>query len=96
MPRRRHHRADSRWGQMSRVVVDRIAGNVRALRKQRGWTQRQLGEAIGRDASTISNVESGQHLSISVGLVMLIADALGVTLGSLADDGGDGGGDGRK
>lgn len=39
---------------------ERIADRVRALRRERGWTQAELGEALGLSQARLSEIERGQ------------------------------------
>lgn len=64
-----------------RVVGERI----RALRKARGWSRERLAEAASVHSSHLGGVERGEHNS-SLELLGAVADALGVSLGSLVED----------
>lgn len=55
---------------------------VQALRRQRGLTQEQLAEAIGRSVDTISNIETGR-LSTRIDTALKLATVLGTTLAQL-------------
>lgn len=60
--------------------------NLSRLRELRGLNQRQLGEMIGRDQSTIQRAETG-HASAKLSTYQACADALGVSLAAIfADD----------
>lgn len=50
---------------------------MRALRRERGWTQMQLAERCGIDNKTISRAENGRF-AISVDQVARLAAALNV------------------
>lgn len=52
------------------------------IRELRGLNQRQLGEMIGRDQSTIQRAETG-HPSAKLATYVACAEALGVTLADL-------------
>ncbi len=59
---------------------------IQELRKQKGWSQDRLAEAIGRTRDAVSNMErgvNGTHIKIAYG----IAEALGVPLADLFDFG---------
>ena len=60
---------------------------VQELRKQKGWSQDRLAEAIGRTRDAVSNVERGVN-GTHIKLAYLIADALGVSMADLFDFGG--------
>lgn len=60
-----------------------VGGNLRALRKARGWTQADLAEAIGlRDFMAVSRWERGEHRPSEANIVAL-AEALNVTVADL-------------
>ena len=61
-----------------------IGDRIRALRRQRGWSQEQLGELVHFSQSKISKIENGDWDSLSD--LKLIARALGVKLKDLIDD----------
>ena len=66
-------------------IVDRLlAGEspVRVYRKYRGLTQKQLAEAAGIDAVTLSQIETGRRAG-SLKTLAAIAKALGVGAGDL-------------
>jgi transcriptional regulator with XRE-family HTH domain len=55
---------------------------IQELRKQKGWSQDRLAEAIGRTRDAVSNMErgvNGTHIKIAYA----IAEALGVPLADL-------------
>ncbi len=54
----------------------RVAGQVLALRKARGLTQRQLSERTGIQQSEISRIEAA-HANPTMGTISVIARALG-------------------
>lgn len=56
--------------------------NLRALRKQRGLTMKQLGAAIGVAESTVSLYESGKR-SPDIETLMRIADCFDISIDSL-------------
>jgi len=61
-----------------------IGGTIKALRKQRGLTQEQLGEAIGISFQAVSKWENGIALP-DVTLVPALASYFGVTIDALFD-----------
>lgn len=65
-----------------RDVQSRFGRRVRELRKQKGLTQEQLAEAIGRSVDTVSNIERGSSLT-RISTVAAIADALGVSMSGM-------------
>jgi len=74
MPRKRDH-------DLLRVVGQRVAN----ARKDRGWTQEQLAEAIGIEAVSLSRLETGDR-ALSLSTLGHISDALGVGLADLLDE----------
>ncbi len=62
-----------------------IGERVRKYRRQKGWSQEQLGAMVGISQSKISKIENGNWDSLSD--LKLIAKALGVKLKDLIDDG---------
>lgn len=55
----------------------RLGLAVRALRRRRGWTQRELGARCGLSQSTISDVECGLGFVSTVDTLMRLVAALG-------------------
>lgn len=65
-------------------VRKRLAGNMKRLRKERGWSQEALADEAGLDRTYISGVERVvKNPTISV--VERIATALGCRMGELLD-----------
>jgi transcriptional regulator with XRE-family HTH domain len=70
---------------MSNKKLDRAFGlKIQTLRRQRGLSQEQLAEKIGRSTDTISNIERGSS-STRIESAAAIAKVLGVTLSELFD-----------
>ena len=65
-------------------MMQLIGERVRKYRRQKGWSQEQLGAMVGFSQSKISKIENGDWDSLS-GL-RLIAKALCVKLKDLIDD----------
>lgn len=59
-----------------------IGIRVRSLRLERGWGQRELGDAAGLDRAYISSVEHGKQ-NLTLGAIKRLADALDVSLEDL-------------
>lgn len=53
-----------------------VAEQIRLLRTQAGWSQRQLAEKTGTTASVISRLESAQYEGHSLAMLRRIAAAL--------------------
>ena len=64
-----------------------IRDRIRALRRQRGWSQEQLGELVHFSQSKISKIEHGDWDSLSD--LRLIAKALDVPIEELITDHSD-------
>lgn len=65
-------------------VKEKLAVNMKRLRKERGWSQEALADAAGLDRTYISGVERVvKNPTISV--VERVASALECTLGELLD-----------
>ncbi|SDG46997.1 helix-turn-helix domain-containing protein [Desulfosporosinus hippei] len=54
---------------------------IAKIRKERGWTQKELAEATGLSRSRIAAIEEGGHPGIKT--MAMIADALGVEVKEL-------------
>lgn len=63
-------------------MFDYIGANVYRARLRNGWTQEKLAEAADLDLRFLQRVERGKT-NLSVVVVVALADALGVTPGSL-------------
>src|SRR5574344_1803817 len=59
-----------------------IAGSIRELRKQCGFTQKNLAEKVGVSIQTVSKWEKGIS-SRDINLLPAIADALGISINRL-------------
>lgn len=68
----------------------RFGARVQTLRRQRGMTQEQLAEAIGKSTDTVSNIETGR-LSTRIDTALRIAQSLGVEIPRLFDVDNSGG-----
>jgi transcriptional regulator with XRE-family HTH domain len=64
------------------IMPMRYPLNLKVLRKRRGFTQGDLGEAIGSDQSTVQRWETGSR-NPDLADINRLADALGVTAGDL-------------
>lgn len=62
----------------------RISGNIRRSRREKGMTQEGLAEAAGISLKMVQKLEGGQK-GFRMETAIRIAEALGVSLGSLAD-----------
>lgn len=63
----------------------KLFGNkVRAVRKERGWSQEELADACELDRTYIGGIERGER-NVSLMNIAKIAQALGVKASSLID-----------
>ena len=68
---------------MKATFVDNIGENIKRARKERGLTQRELGEKIGKKYSTVQKYENG-IIEPPISVIRDIAAALGVDPYSIA------------
>ncbi len=68
-----------------RPVGTRFGARLRALRKQKNYTQAELAEYLGIDRSHLSELENG-HKNVSLCLLDVIAQGFKVSLSDLLDD----------
>ncbi len=61
----------------TRRVCRDVGENVYGLRRQRGWTQREVAERMDVEESAVRRIESGRY-NLTIGTVALVARALGV------------------
>ena len=66
------------------VLLQELGRRVGQARRDRGWTQEALAEAIGIEAVTLSRLETGDR-ALSLTMLDRIATAIGVKLGDLVD-----------
>lgn len=65
-------------------VRDRLAANMKRLRKERGWSQEVLADEAGLDRTYISGIER-KVKNPTVTVVERVAKALGCPMGVLLD-----------
>lgn len=65
-------------------VRDRLAANMKRLRKERGWSQEALADAAGLDRTYISGIER-KVKNPTITVVDRVAIALGCRLGDMLD-----------
>ncbi len=71
------------------TINDGIRNHVRRHRRQRDWTQEQLGARVGVTRQTIISIEGGKY-NPSVGLAIRMAQAFGVPVEELFEIEGGG------
>ena len=74
--------------QRDQQLVRDVGRRVAQARKDRGFTQGQLSEAVGIEAVTLSRLETGDR-ALSLSTLANLAGALGVPVGELLDVGRD-------
>lgn len=62
-------------------VKVRVGRQIRDARKEKGLTQKELGEKLGVADSVITNYESGKQ-NLTIETLQKIADALGIEFGT--------------
>jgi len=62
-----------------------LAENIRRIRKEKGWSQKELGEMIGSHLSHVNRIETGKYKP-SLDVLKKIADVLEVSLDHLVSD----------
>lgn len=65
-------------------VRTRLATNMKALRKARGWSQEVLADEAGLDRTYVSGIER-KVKNPTITVIERVAAALGCTLGALLD-----------
>ena len=71
---------------LEQVPIESFAGKVKALRKGRGLTIRELAEAICVSNSTIARWENGASPACSRETLQLLADFFNVPIGYFVDN----------
>ena len=62
-----------------------IGQNIRKYRKQKGWSQKDLSDAVDIDRANISGIENGERGVINCVMLKRFARALGVSMDTLMD-----------
>jgi len=65
-------------------LLEALGARLAVIRRQRGWTQEALSEAVGIEPVTLSRLETGDR-ALSLSTLAAAAGALGVSLGDLVD-----------
>lgn len=61
-------------------VSERLGARIAELRKERGWTQRELAERTGITPTYVSEIENARTKNVGSAILLEIADALGASL----------------
>lgn len=62
-----------------------IGQNIRKYRKQKGWSQKDLSDAVDMDRANISGLENGERGLMNCVMLRRFAKALGVSMDALMD-----------
>ena len=60
-----------------------LGQNIRKYRLQKGWSQKQLSDAVNIDRAEISRIENGERGAMSCTMLRRFAKALGVSMDEL-------------
>lgn len=71
------------FGPTYRVVVERVASNVRRLRRERGWTQEEAAHRCGDLDLTLLRMVESARTNITAVTVARICDGFGVDVSEL-------------
>lgn len=63
-----------------------LGQNIRKYRKQKGWSQKDLSDAVDMDRANISGIENGERGVMSCVTLRKFAQALGVTMDALMEE----------
>lgn len=63
-----------------------IGQNIRKYRKRKGWSQKDLSDAVDIDRANISGIENGGRGMMRCGTLRKFAKALGVSMEMLMDE----------
>lgn len=63
-----------------------IGQNIRKYRKQKGWSQKDLSDAVDIDRANISGIENGERGVMNCVMLKRFARALGVSMDTLMDE----------
>lgn len=61
------------------IILRNLPGKIRETRKQKGWTQTELGNAMGSDKALVSKLENGIKIP-DLETVRKAADAMGISI----------------
>jgi transcriptional regulator with XRE-family HTH domain len=64
--------------------ISRLGTRLRKLRIRAGWTQHELAERSGVSRTAIASIETGQRSGITLDNAFRLAEALGVSVETLA------------
>ncbi len=64
-------------------VYELVSANIKRIRKEKGLTQAELAELMTYSKQFISNIESKNHQTFSLGTLWRFADVLGIDIREL-------------
>lgn len=67
-------------------VYELVSRNIKKYRKLKGFTQEQLAEKMHYSTQFISNIESKNHQTFSLGTLWKVSQVLGIDIRELFDD----------
>lgn len=68
-------------------LVALVGANIRAYRKDANMTQEKLSELAGVNEKHLSAIENGRESNLSIGYIVSVALALGVSFADLVKEG---------
>ncbi|MDO4377710.1 MAG: helix-turn-helix transcriptional regulator [Erysipelotrichia bacterium] len=67
-------------------VYELVSANIKRIRKNKGLTQAQLAEKMAYSTQFISNIESKNHQTFSLGTLWRLANVLDIDIKELFDE----------
>lgn len=64
-------------------IYELVSKNIKRIRKEKGITQQQLAEMISYSTQFISNIESRNHQTFSLGTIWRVAIVLNIDIKEL-------------
>lgn len=67
-------------------IYEVVSKNIKKQRRLKGWTQQQLASRMNYSTQFISNIESKNHQTFSLGTLWRIALVLGIDIKTLFEE----------
>lgn len=67
-------------------IYELVSRNIKRIRKEKGFTQEQLAEMMSYSTQFISNIESKNHQTFSLGTLWRLALVLNINIKELFDE----------
>ncbi len=64
------------------ALTKKLGARVRALRKERRWSQADLGDHLGMDRGHVSEIECGKRM-VSLDTLQTLAEGFDITMSAL-------------